>query len=94
MGSIRRIICNLCTTEALGHEGLIGGAVGGHSEHVRLIEFASGPSSVAEVDIAVLIDGSEGSTHILLARSSVSTTNLRDDSLAAISAEPRRKRSE
>jgi hypothetical protein len=90
----RRAVRNLCAAEALGHQGLIGRAVGCQREHVRLVELASGPSSVAKVDIAVLVDGSESGADVLLARSSVATTDLRNDSLAAVGAEPGSKRSE
>lgn len=90
----RHLVHNLCTAEALCHQRLISRAVRCQSQDVRLIELARRPSSVAKVDIAVLVDRSKGSTDVLLARSSVATTDFGDDSLTAVGTEPGSKRSE
>jgi hypothetical protein len=85
---------SLSTAETLRHEGLVLRAVGGEGKHIGLVELASGPAGVSEVHVAVLVDRSKSGADVLLARSSVTTTDLGNDGLATVGAEPRSKRSE
>jgi hypothetical protein len=84
----------LSAAKALSSKRLISRAIGRQSKHVALVESTSRPANVTKVNITVLVQASNSSANIRLAASSVTTTNLRQDSLTLVGAKPGSKGNE
>jgi hypothetical protein len=85
---------SLSAAKALGNQLAISRAVRSQTKHIALVERTSRPTNVTKVNVAVLVQAIKRSANILLTRSSVAATDLRQDSLTLVVAEPGSKRNE
>ena len=74
-------------SNALRNERLVSVTVRSFRQDVRSVERPSSPPSPSKVDVRVLVEVRKSLANVLLTASGVSTTSLREESLALVGAE-------